>query len=67
MENNIKIITLKDNEETLENNLILNEKEGYIMDKLVINRTLLAIGISFITIIVGFWLAYILYNIVMSS
>ena len=35
-------------------------------DKATLNRTLLAIGISGITIIAGFWISLLLYNLVMS-
>ena len=35
-------------------------------DKTSINRTLLAIGIAAVTIVVGFWLGYLLYQVVMT-
>ncbi len=31
-----------------------------------INKTILAIAVAALTIIIGFWLAYLLYNIVMN-
>ena len=35
-------------------------------DKILFNRTILAIGISAITMVAGFWISYLLFQIVMS-
>lgn len=35
------------------------------MNYKMVNRTLYAIGVSAITIVVGFWLGFLLYNVVM--
>lgn len=36
------------------------------MDKIILNKTVLAIVITIVTMIIGYSLAYILYNIVMN-
>jgi len=35
-------------------------------DKTTFNRILMAIGVSGITIVAGFWISFLLYNIVMT-